>query len=347
MTLTAKKLLDQRFSKRRDTRFPRYTYLGAAAKQPLMDDWIKLLKGVTKYVDPVAGSNNQPYAIGKAHGVPVLVNDGSYYSHCIACGLFHRKKSTNLKSLAHHLVAAQEHAQEGMFTEYARSKFRKKLACYIDGLLLSLDDASIKPEHAQFARACIGKTLMTLCSFRSVNFSPTPKIKNEKSTTQVLLFAQAVMRYAYTVNDFRTPGEAWFGDARRFIKNADLEGATVSFDPAWPFASERNAPQNPYHFYRQVGDVLRQRKHKEIPFWKDPDNPKAVTKEFTKWITICFDRGADQVFAWNQDSNDPSKKLLKKTLKQRFRVKEIMNIVKGRITGGKEFEDYVLHIRAD
>jgi len=347
MALTTKALLDQRFMTRRDKRFPRFSYLGSAAKQPLMDDWINLLKGIKKYVDPVAGSNNQPYAIGSTHNIPVLVNDGSYYSHCIACGLFHRRQKTRLSGLAGTLVKTKKNKHEGIFTtEYAPKTFSKTFTTYVDGFLVLLNEGILE-EHAQFARACVGKTLMNLCSFRSVSFSLAPKLRDLKPSQQVEEFASTVLRTAHTMNTYRTPGEAWFGDARRFLKKADLKGATVSFDPAWPFAKERKAT-NPYHFYRKIGDILHQQVHEEIQFWTNPDSSKAVANEFAGWVRLCFKRGADQVFAWNQDSNLPSKKILMKTLKKEFRVKGIMKIVMDRVTrSGKVFEDYVLHIRAD
>lgn len=343
MALTLKSLWDQRFTENKEA-VPKFTYLGAAAKRPLMKKWVKIMRKATKYVDPVAGSNNQPFLIASTYGIPVLVNDGSFYSHSIASGLFHRKKETDLELLAEVLVEAKNYCRDGILTELAPANFPPKLTRYVDGLL-TIVPKIFKKGDVGFVRACTGKTLMTLCSFRSVAFSLAPKLKGKNPKEQIEELAKTILRNASTANSLFVPGKAYFGDARNFLETADLKGATVSFDPAWPFSKARKAVYNPYNFYRKMGDVLEQKVHEEIPFWTDPDSPKAVANEFASWVGTCFDRGAKAVYAWNQNSNDPSKKRLMKRLEKEFQCKEKLSIVKNRILGNKQFEDYVLEIK--
>lgn len=341
MALTISSLWDQHFIKKSSIE-PGFTYLGAAAKRALMKDWIKQTKGVRGYADATAGSNNQPFVIGKTHKVPVLVNDASYYSHSIAKGLFRRKKDTNLDDLAEYLYLckSKDLRQEGVLTSMAPAAFPESLTTYIDGIVTHLPKV-FKPGHAAFIRACVGGSIMNLCSFRSVAFSLAPVLRQNTPKEMVELFAKKVFSLAVRFNSYHTPGTAIFGDVREFVTTTDLTDFTVNFDPAWPFAKSRNAPTNPYHFYRRVGDILHQKVHEETPFWKNPDSPKAVAKEFSGWVASCFDQGAREVYVWNQDSNLPSKKRLRKTLNKSFEVTEVMTLVKNRIIGKATFEDYV------
>lgn len=347
MALTVASLWDQRFGAK-NTLEPAFTYLGAAAKRTLMDAWIKQTKGVVRYADATAGSNNQPFVIGSVHNVPVVVNDASYYSHSIARGIFHRKRETNLEDLAEYLVVCQSKdlCRQGIFSELRLpASFPKELTTYVDGLVTHLPKV-FKPAHASFIKACIGGTIMVLCSFRSTGFSLAPKIRNLTPKGMVQLFAKRVFSIAVRQNRFHTPGKAVFGDVRKFVTTADLTDTTVNFDPAWPFAEERQIAINPYSFYRRVGSILLQEPQVEVPFWTNPDSAKAVAKEFSGWVGSCFTQGAREVYAWNQDSNAPSKKLLKKVLSRDFKVEEVMSLVKRRINrtetqGMMKFEDYV------
>jgi len=341
VSFSVKWLLANATSTRLPKVIPRFTYLGASAKIEVMDQWLGVVKHAKVYADATAGSNNQPFMVGSTLGVPVLVNDASYYSHCIAQGLFHRTKKTNLKLFAQTLVdAVHDCNPEGIFTTTylpGSGTIPTKVGSFVDGLV-DLLDQRFDPPHACFLKACIGVTIMTWCSFRSIQFSGKAGL-----TTKV--FAAYAFNRAVANNHFHTPGEASYGDLRKFIETAPFKGASVNFDPAWPFALKRKAPTNPYHFYTRVGDVLRQKIQKPTLFWKDPSSSKPVAHEFAGWVDICLTRGAKEVFAWNQDSNLPSEKFLVKILTRHFKVKKVLSVEKNRIIGGKVFVDYVLRLR--
>ena len=320
---------------------PRFTYLGARAKIEVMDQWLGVVKHVKVYADATAGSNNQPFMVGSTLGVPVLVNDASYYSHCIAQGLFGRRKPTNLKLFAQTLVdAAANRNPSGIFTTTylpQSGTIPTKVGAFVDALV-DLVDTRFDQPHACFLKACIGVAIMTWCSFRSIQFSG-------KAGLTTRAFAAHTFSRAIANNHFMTPGETTYGDLRKFIERAPLKGASVNFDPAWPFALKRKAPTNPYHFYTRVGDILRQKVQKPTLFWKDPTESKPVAHEFAEWVDTCLSRGAKEVFAWNQDSNLPSEGYLIKVLAKHFKVKKVLSVEKNRITGTRVFVDYVLRLR--
>ncbi len=341
MSLTVEKLLNLKHSKNRGSA-PRFTYLGAGAKNKCMDLWLKVLGDIDSYVDVTAGSNNQPYMIGKSKNVPIRVNDASYYSYCIGLGLFTRQTETDIQEFAQLLVDAIESPEDGVFSQY--EKMNTTVANYIDGVIALINER-FSSGDAGFLKACVGHAIMGRYSMRALTFfykRDVGVVLPDGTPPTILDFAVTAYRAARRKNScFYPNGDAFYTHAKTFIETVNLEGATVNFDPAWPFA--KKGMVNPYKFYIQVGSILRRQPLPTFPFWVS-EKSEAVADEFTTWVALCLQKGAREVYAWNQTTNFPTYDDLVNRLEKDFQVSNALS-VQQESTGHKyDFTDYVLKI---
>lgn len=345
MPLTIKMLETQSMRQRKDDAAPKFVYLGAGAKNRTMETWVRLVGRISRYVDITAGSCNQPYVIGSLQRVPVMVNDVSYYSYCIGVGLFRRRKETNLKAVAETVVQAEDCCREGMFTEF-HDDISYPVATYVDGLI-ALINTTYEEADAAFLKACVGRTLLGRYTYRAMKWYK-PKGCNillpDGTEPTVEQFAKDFYRAAFNKNRFLTPGEAYWSSAKEFIKWADLEDATVNIDPAWPFAKRQMRRVNPYDTYVEIGSILAQRDLGKFDFWEDKE-PEAILEEFLSWVQACLDKGAREVYGWNQTTNVPTKDQLFSALQARFNCEEVLTVSQPSTGHKYNFADYVHRLK--
>lgn len=322
------------------TEAPTFCYMGAGAKHRAWKEWRQLVHNATKYIDLTAGSNNQPFLLARTLGIPVATNDGSYYSYCISRGLFRRRQRTSILHSRDLLMKISEKRGGGFLTKsglLGNDPEVKRLCCFIDSWILAVK-SEFSIGHREHLLACTGSAILENLTFRSMSWYP---YRAGKKLITIAEMASAIISKTIQTNGHHEPGESFNLPAEKFIERYEgFEGASVSFDPAWPYAS--NAP-NPYKLYDELGHILRQRKNRAY-LW--PNDVDTVLADIDKWISTCLDKGAKEVFLWNQTTNTPTKSVLKRFLSKRFKTKHVLNVKHFTLNKHLEFFDYVFRMTA-
>ena len=322
----------QRVRYNHKTNNPRFLYFGGGSKNRLSQAWVELNRSVIRYVDITSGCNNQAFAIGRTNGIPVTVNDISYFSHCMGVALFHRCRETDINEIGKVLVKAQKTHHTGIFcrnrsdspsfNNQDKPTLPHEFTSYIDGLILLINQ-EFSYAHAMFMKACVGRTFLAIMSMKNlcwysrkeegIKFSHINQIPSSE------MFAREVFKAAKIKNRFFTPGAAYCMSAIDFlgVEGLSLEDATVCIDPPWPHKIRELRQISYGPFYKEIGDILLQRETTSWPPWPMKDL-KRVVNEIAYMAHLALSKGAREVYVWSQNTNLPSKEEIADQMSQHF-----------------------------
>lgn len=319
------------------SRVPRFTYMGAGAKIPVLDRWLEITSKSTRYIDLTAGSNNQPYLIAQTHKIPVATNDGSYYSYCISTGLFQRTRATDCGAVLEALIQAASRPKSHLADQYKIST--PEVRQFVDAWV-EVIHKYFGPGDREFILACTGSALLKCCTFRAGRWLESGILTGQRTLTPPML-ANAIFRSCVQRNPLRCSVEATSSHdtAGNFVKKyRKFKDATVSFDPAWPYADDT---RNPYHVYHELGEIL---KGEATPAYIWENSVEQVLGDIKTWVGTCLRKGAREVCLWNQTTNKPSKEDLIEAMRQDFKVDVILEVEHLKRNSTEKFLDYVLRM---
>jgi len=261
-----------------------------------LPDLIKKVEPFTTWCESPAGSNTVSFMIMQL-GKDVIVNDGSFYSHCIARGILGREGYDKFENDIKYVQPV-----EGYCTRTAKyDAFPKDVRMLIDGYA-QIDNPYLK--------AVLGKTLASRYSYRSFGWDKNlmAKASTTNLITQLMKSNTLLSRYANLPRKGKLIG-AYNVDWKEFIKVVDVKDAVLWSDFSWPWDTKlgggAGGPQL-YAFFYDIDCILKQQDvgTSHLDVWT-VDN---VHEKLVEYLKLVADSGKFKAFFLShQDKDYPPK----------------------------------------
>jgi hypothetical protein len=258
-----------------------------------LPELVKKVEPFSVWCESPAGSNTNSFAVMQL-GKDVVVNDASFYSHCIARGVLGREGYIE--------TLPDVKPYEGYCTT------SNKLAPLPRDVCMLID--SYAKLGNPYLNAVVGKTLATKVTYRSFAWDKTLLSKTTVPMFETWLQSshKLLSRYVKLPRQGRLI-KAYNIDWKEFIREADVKNAVLYSDFSWPWAKElgggAGGPQL-YSLFYDIGCVLKQQDIDTSRF--DVWTVDNVHEKLAEYLNLVVSSGKFTTFLLShQDKDYPPK----------------------------------------